>query len=311
MFFFLFLHASVTAETEKEIFDTGVNLFKQGAYQQAIETFTKIIKISPDNADAYKNRGVSYMKVEKFDLAIKDFQKAKDIFPELRGLYSNLGVAWYYKKEYEKAIENYNIEISMAPENSVAYFNRALCLSELNKTNEAIDDLNKTLELKPDFYWALCYKADLLGKTGDISEAINIYKKAIALNEKGIYAIKKLADLQNDVTPEKSAEIKTPQKTSPSESNLIKSKPTETDSPETYSVQAGAFLNQNNADTMKNKLIKNGFATEILILNDSKERTWYVVRSGNYRTQSEAEKARSDLNQKMGLKSVVRPSGEW
>jgi tetratricopeptide (TPR) repeat protein len=298
---FLFLHTSINAETEKEIFNTGVHLFKQGSYEQAIDEFTKLIELSPNNADAYKNRGVSYMKVEKYDLAIKDFEKAKDIFPELRGLYSNIGVAWYYKKEYEKAIENYDFEINMAPENSVAYFNRALCLSELNKNNEALDDLTKTIEIKPDFYWAMCYKADLLKKLGNTSEAIKTYKQAIEQNSEDTYAKEKLAALQGDLVPTKSFDKKVSAKTD--SSNTL--------TPDAYSLQTGAYLNQNNANKMKDKLIKNGFDSQVLILDGSKERTWYVVRSGKYKTQTEAKKEKSILDQKMGLKSMIRPSGSW
>ncbi len=297
---FLFLYTSINAQTEKEIFDTGVQLFKKGSYQQAINEFTKLIELSPDNADAYKNRGVSYMKVEKFNLAIKDFEMAKEIFPELKGLYSNLGVAWYYKKEYEKAIENYNIEINMEPENAVAYFNRALCLSELNMNDKALDDLTKTLKIKPDFYWAICYKADLLTKIDNTDEAIKTYKQAIELNAEETYATKKLTNLYDSLTPEETSNKK-----------AIKTLSSPKKANEAYSLQIGAFLNQNNAKKMKDLLIKNGFDSEVIRLEDSKERTWYVVRSGNYKTQAEAQKEKSHLDQKMGLNSVVRPSGSW
>ncbi|WP_304511748.1 tetratricopeptide repeat protein [Desulfobacula sp.] len=86
----LSFHTPVFAETEEELFDKGVLLFKQDQTQEAINTFSKLIEIAPGNADAYKNRGVSYMKQKKFDLAIQDFEKAKELFPELKGLYSNL-----------------------------------------------------------------------------------------------------------------------------------------------------------------------------------------------------------------------------
>jgi len=288
---FLLFYTSINAETKKEIFDSGVQLFKQGDYQKAIDRFTDLITISPNNADAYKNRGVSYMKVDQFDLAIKDFEKAKDIFPELKGLYSNLGVAWYYKKDYEKAIENYNIEIQMAPENSVAYFNRALCLSELNKNKEALDDLTRTLEIKPDFYWAICYKGDLLAKQGNTEEAIKAYKEAISQNVEDTYATEKLSRLQGNkmVSPKKETAVQKG----------------------TYSLQAGAFLNLNNAKKMKKNLAAKGFDSDILVLKDSKDRTWHLVRSGTYKTETEANNARSILNQKMKLKSVVRPSDSW
>ena len=57
-----FFCTAVFAQTEKDIFNNGVLLFKKGQYQDAIDAFSKLIELAPDHADAYKNRGVSYMK---------------------------------------------------------------------------------------------------------------------------------------------------------------------------------------------------------------------------------------------------------
>ena len=288
----LCFYSTVFAEPEKNIFDNGVHLFKQGHYQEAIDTFSKLIEMAPDNADAYKNRGVSYMKQGKFDLAIKDFEKAKELFPELRGLYSNLGVAWYYKKEYEKAIENYDIEIQMAPENHIAYFNRALCLAELGKDKQALDDLSHTLELKPDFYWAICYKADLFARKGEDTRAVETYEEAIRQDSKNTYAVEKLAKLRQKI-----------KKTEQTEN-------TQTPGP-VYTLQAGAFLNSANAGKMKTRLLNHGFDPRVLVLKDSKNRPWYLVRSGHYANQNKARKAGLLLREKLGIRPVIRPAGTW
>ncbi len=289
------------AETEKEMFDEGVLLFKNAKYQTAVDKFSELIKLNPGNADAFKNRGVSYMKQGKFDLAIKDFKKAKELFPELKGLYSNLGVAWYYKKEYNRAIESYDIEIKMAPENSVAYFNRALCLAELDRKSEALDDLEKTLQLKPDSYWAICYKADLLAQKREDIQAIETYEQAIELDSKNTYAKEKLALLKDRIKQKEAEELA---------KSINKPENTKTTAPG-YALQAGAFLNRDNADRMKTRLQKNGFDSRVLILQDSKDRTWYLVRSGTYTNENEAKKAIPSLKDKLAIKSVVRPKGTW
>jgi tetratricopeptide (TPR) repeat protein len=289
----LLLCTGIFAQTQEEIFDNGVLLFKQGQYQKAVDTFSKLIEIAPGHADAYKNRGVSYMKQQKFDLAIKDFQIAKELFPELKGLYSNLGVAWYYKKEYEKAIESYDIELEMAPENYVAYFNRALCLAELDKDDEALEDLGKALNLKPGFYWAICYKADLLVKKGDNIQAIETYEEAIKHDSKNAYAKDKLAELNQNIQQKtKISKVTDPQNSE-------------------YTIQAGAFLDKTNARKMKTKLINMGFDSRVFIIKDSKDKTWYLVRSGNYADKNEAQKDSALLNKKLGISPVVRPVGDW
>ncbi len=311
----LFFCTAVFAQTQKEIFDSGVLLFKKGEYQNAIDAFSKLIEIAPDHADAYKNRGVSYMKLQKFDLAIKDFEIAKELFPELKGLYSNLGVAWYYKKEYAKAIKSYDIELEMAPENYVAYFNRALCLAELDKNDDALEDLERTLNLKPDFYWAICYKADLLAQKGNTAKAIETYKEAIKYDSQNVYAKDKLAKIDKTIQHNKKEDDKKtinilkkePAKTKEAAKT---SKNTETQNPG-YAIQTGAFQNQNNAFRMKKKLINMGFDSRILTLKDSKDKTWYLVRSGNYSNKNSSQQDFSLLKEKLGIKPVLRPIGTW
>jgi tetratricopeptide (TPR) repeat protein len=317
----LSLCTGIFAQTQKEIFDNGVLLFKKGQYQNAIDAFSKLIEIAPDHADAYKNRGVSYMKQQKFDLAIQDFEIAKALFPELKGLYSNLGVAWYYKKEYEKAIKSYDIELEMAPENYVAYFNRSLCLAELDKNDEALDDLEKTLNLKPDFYWAICYKADLLAnKKGDYIKARQTYEKAIGYDSKNPYAKDKLSALNQTIEKKQKQDQKTKIENKTPESSkqeLVQTKKTKETSKDInnqnsgFTIQVGAFLNQDNAFNMKTKLINMGFDSRVLLLTDSKEKTWYLVRSGKYADKERAQKDLSSLEEQLGIKTVIRPIDTW
>ncbi len=295
VFLFLSFYTIIFAETKEELFDNGVLFFKQGHYQYAVDQFSKLIELAPENAGTYRNRGVSYVQLEKFDLAIKDFEKAKELSPDLKGIHSNLGVAWFHKKNYEKAIKNYNDEIRIAPENYVAYFNRALCFAELDKKKKALDDLSKTLELKPDFYLAICYKADLLAQQGENAKAVETYETAI----KHTYASEKLAKLKQKIK-----EIKNiaPPKNKPE----IK-----TDSNKRYAIQVGAFLNQENANRIKNDLLQRGLDTRILVLQDTKKRNWYILRSGDYPDKTSALKSMLYLKEKLGIESLVRPFGSW
>jgi tetratricopeptide (TPR) repeat protein len=199
-------------------------------------------------------------------------------------------VAWYYKKEYKKAIENYDLEIQMASENPVAYFNRALCLSELGRNKEALEDLTKTLELKPDFYWAICYKADLLVLEGEDIMAIETYEEAIKQDPNNMYATEKLAQLRQKIKKKDKPENTKMQNNS-------------------YALQTGAFLNRTNADKMNTRLINSGFDSRILSLKDSRDRTWYLVRSGNYTNRNDAQKARLSLKEKLGIDPLIRPVG--
>ena len=336
---------------EKSLFETGVQAFKQGQYQQAVDIFSELIAVFPENADAFKNRGVAYMKLEKFDHAIADFESAKAITPDLKGVYSNLGVIWYYKENYEKAIENYNREIALSPENAAAYFNRALCMTKLGRTEEALADLSTAIAISPDFYWAICYKADLLADKGQVQQAIALYEMAIQKDHQTPYAIEKLARLQESAT-DASGEAAVAASV-PGADSLSDTEPSgaadqakgtdkagkpkqaeaaeqskDTEQPEAssqagdekavagsdaamYTLQAGAFLIQENARNLREKLAEKGFEAKILVLTDKKQRSWYLVRSGVYPSREHARKEMAALEEIIGTPPAIRPQGVW
>ena len=193
--FVCFLSVTVTASTEKQLFETGVDHLKQHRYDAAIEVFTELIELDPDNPDAYKNRGVAHMKLSQYDAAIQDFEKTKQMMPDLKGLNSNMGVAWYYKGEYEKAIASYDREIALSPDSHYAFFNRAICWAELKKYDKSMEDINQTLMLAPDFYLAHCLKGDLYLELGDSEAARAAYETAVEVDPEAEYARNQLDTL--------------------------------------------------------------------------------------------------------------------
>ena len=176
------------AMTEKEWFDKGVEHLKQEQYDEAVESFSELISLAPQNPDAYKNRGVAHMKQDQYDLAIADFQKTLELVPDLKGIYSNLGVAWYYKGDFVKSIENYDQEIKRTPDSHFALFNRAICLAEIESFEKSLADVDRSIELEPRFYLAHCLKGDLLLKLKKPEQAQSAYEVAMALDPDQEYA---------------------------------------------------------------------------------------------------------------------------
>jgi tetratricopeptide (TPR) repeat protein len=148
----------------KALFEKGVEAFKEGRYQEAVDSFSALIAVAPDDAKAYKNRGVALMSLGDMDAAIADFNNAIRINPELKGLHSNLGAAWHYKGAYDKAIACYDVDIAQRPDLYITYFNRALSEAETGQLDMALVDIEKTLQLQPDFEPALSAQKDIHDK---------------------------------------------------------------------------------------------------------------------------------------------------
>ena len=284
------------AASERELFENGVNFLKQNKNQEAVDSFTALIDIAPQNPDAYKNRGVAYMRLNLYDKAINDFEQTKKILPNLKGLYSNLGVAWYYKKDYPRAIENYDKEISQSSDNHFAYFNRAICRAELKDYEKGLKDIIKTLEIAPEFYLALCLKGDLHVNMNQLKKAKQAYEKAILIEPNHTYAKEQLEGLafENGQT----AGVQ--KKSSPS-----------TKISENYELQIGAFRVRENALKMEKKLENNGYAVRVLELINPSKITWYLVRTGVYSKKEKAEPTKEKLKDDLGIDAIIRPFGRF
>ncbi len=296
-----------TASTESDLFDKGVAHVKENRLEEAIDTFSQLIDLVPDNAAVYKNRGVVYMKQKLYDKAIKDFETARELNPELDGLFSNLGVAYYYKKNYEKAIEYYNLEIETNPGNHIAFFNRGLCHSEQKNIDSALNDMEQALLLKPDFFWAGCYKGDLLAKQGRTKKAKQAYEQVLALEPEHPYARKKLAALPDPQAAETEPGAPGPEQTGPEDKRTGPEDSGKTvKSP--YFIQAGAFSNPENAENLCRELVDKEFDA-IVVIQEIKGSQYHVVHVGSFATRNEARSILGELREKTGIKAFIQKTG--
>ena len=61
--------------------DSGYEYNSLGQYERAIQDFDEAIRLDPQDADAYYNRGVVYGRIGKSIEAERDFAKAKELDP--------------------------------------------------------------------------------------------------------------------------------------------------------------------------------------------------------------------------------------
>lgn len=88
---------------------------------EAVEAFTKVIKLAPDVAVAYDRRGDANLKAGKFDDAVKDFdeylKKVKDgQRKEADANHWRRGIALYYAAKYKDGAEQFERHKSVNPE---------------------------------------------------------------------------------------------------------------------------------------------------------------------------------------------------
>ena len=122
-------------------FALGSAYTAQRKNQEAVEAFSKVIKLAPDVAVAYDRRGDANLKLGKFDDAVKDFdeylKKTKEgQRKEADANHWRRGIALYYAGKYEEGAKQFERHKAVNPEdveNAVWHY---LCSVKAGKKKE-------------------------------------------------------------------------------------------------------------------------------------------------------------------------------
>lgn len=140
-------------ETDHSAFDAYLSIaaleVERGQHSDAIHMYDEAIKLKPDAAGVYYNRGVMKNQIGRFKEAIEDFDEAIRFAPFLAAAYSNRGYSKASLERFRDAINDYDKAIELAPALSIAYKNRALANARLGREQEAIADFKRASRLDP------------------------------------------------------------------------------------------------------------------------------------------------------------------
>ena len=79
--------------------------------------------------------------------AIEDWDEAIRLDPQDADAYNNRGIAYHDLGEYQRAIEDYDEAIRLNPQAAYAYYNRGLAYERLGRQEQADRDFAKAKEL--------------------------------------------------------------------------------------------------------------------------------------------------------------------
>ncbi|MGB3464406.1 MAG: tetratricopeptide repeat protein [Cyclobacteriaceae bacterium] len=136
-----------------------------------------------NDRDRFFLRGNVALSEREYDDAIKFYSESIKIDPEYAIAYNNRGIANYEDDDLVAAISDYSKAIIIDNNFTDAYFNRANSLIELGRYDEAVDDLLMVMETYPDssyVHFALGLSYD--GKE-DYEEALRAFDKSLSLDK--------------------------------------------------------------------------------------------------------------------------------
>ena len=137
-------------------FSIGCLLWEGGKAEKARSAYDTAIRLQPDYAEVYNNRGNIKNELGSRDAAFADYDTAIRLNPYFAEAYNNRGVQKALCKKPDAAIADLNEAICLQPNFMNAYVNRGIVTLGLNDIDEARSNLQTALVLaeqqgNPDF----------------------------------------------------------------------------------------------------------------------------------------------------------------
>jgi tetratricopeptide (TPR) repeat protein len=157
-------------------------------FDRAIADFSQAIRLDPNNATIYNERGNAYDSKGDFDRAITDYTQAIRLSPNYAIAYSNRGYRYFSKGEYDQAFADAIQAIRLDPSYSGSYDLRGMVYVKKRDYDRAIADFNEAIRLDSNASTVYYRRGEVyrdrggfpLGK-GDFDRAVADFNEAIRL----------------------------------------------------------------------------------------------------------------------------------
>lgn len=160
----------------------GVVLTRMQRYQEAIDSYEKATQIRPNYPDAWNNKGVVLLEMQQFPEAISCYEKAIEAKADYADAWNNRGVALSKMQKYEEAVISYNQALSIKNDYTDAWNNLGVAFTKLSNYDAAIESYNNATKIRPDFYRVWYNKARCYALQGQIELTLENLKRSINLN---------------------------------------------------------------------------------------------------------------------------------
>jgi tetratricopeptide (TPR) repeat protein len=147
----------------------------------AISDYSEAIRLNPHDAEALYNRGLARHDSGDLPGAIRDYSKAIRLKPEDADAFNNRGLARHDNGDIRGAIRDYSEVIRLNPNCVEAFNSRGLALRERGDNKGAIRDFAEAIRRKPEFTEAFYNRGLEYHDAGNLDAAIRDYTEAIRL----------------------------------------------------------------------------------------------------------------------------------
>lgn len=162
----------------------GVALKKLGRFQEAVESYSLILKIDPSHYSGLLNRGSAYLCLEQYDKALEDQNRILRLYPQDIDARLDRVLVYIAKEEFNSALSDLLFAIDRGRKDAWVYLTLAdvyYRLGEFEKAaqaNEKAMALDGEAFLRPSLYFQ---KGFFLLTEGSTEEATQAYEHGMKL----------------------------------------------------------------------------------------------------------------------------------
>ena len=149
-----------------------------GQIDNSLQMFETAIKIKPDYAEAYFNKGVILKGIDRLEEAVECYKKAIDLVPNYPDAHNNLGNAFKALGSLEAAIESYENAITFNPNLAHFHYNLGIVYKDFGRMEDAIKSFQNAISINPKLYDVQNNLAIALRKVKRFNEALVCYERA-------------------------------------------------------------------------------------------------------------------------------------
>jgi tetratricopeptide (TPR) repeat protein len=164
--------------TAQQWFERG---FNSKDLDEQIRFYSQAIRLKPDYASAFNNRGVALKNKADLEEALNDFNDAIRLDPKLPEALYNRGLTRKAKGDIENALRDYDEAIRLKPDYAEVFSDRGVARRTRGDLEGALQDYNEAIRLKPDYTIAFHNRGNARKDKGDIEGALQDYNEAIRL----------------------------------------------------------------------------------------------------------------------------------
>jgi len=166
----------------KEIYNEGLDLYRQKNYKGALSKFQFAITKFPHKFQAYYNAGLCELKLKSTEKAKNYFLTALELNPEDVDTIYNLGYIELYANNHKKAKEYFSSIVDKLPDESDLLFNLALIEMTEDNNEEAATLMKKAIVLNPEKSIFKKYYQDVLEKLFQMTGNMDLMKEILDLS---------------------------------------------------------------------------------------------------------------------------------